>query len=280
MHGIFANQWAAMMLMKLILLTLPMLYAAAVSATFLMQRQLQYFPSRADPVPEAVGLTGVTRQTLTSPDGETLVLWFARAPANRPTILYFQGNAGSIADRADRLAFYQAQGFGAAFLSYRGYGGSTGTISEAGLITDALAAYDWLIAQGIPATQIALVGESLGTGVAVQLAAQRPVGAVVLEAPYTAAVDVAARVYPWLPVRLLMKDQFRSTAYIGRITAPLLILHGTADTVIPFALGQSLFAAANDPKTFVPLESQGHESLYDPTTWAQETDFLSKVFPP
>ena len=269
-----------MILLKIAFLSLPLLYGAVLSATFLMQRQLQYFPSHADPLPEAVGLSGVTRQTLITPDGETLVLWGVPAAGNRPTILYFQGNAGSIADRADRLAFYQAQGYGAAFLSYRGYGGSSGTISEAGLITDARTAYDWLIAQGIPASRIVVVGESLGTGVAVQLAAQRPVGAVILEAPYTAAVDVAAQVYPWLPVRLLMKDQFRSSAHIGKITAPLLILHGTADRVIPFTLGQRLFAAANQPKTFVPLDGKGHEALYDPATWAHETAFLARVLPP
>ena len=268
-----------MILIKLALLAVPVLYAAVLSATFVMQRQLQYFPSRADPAPAEVGLTGVTRQTLTTPDGETLVLWVAPAAAGRPTILYFHGNAGSIADRADRLAFYRAQGFGAAFLSYRGYGGSSGRITEAGLITDAVAAYDWLLAEGIAGDEIVLLGESLGTGVAVQLAARRPVGAVVLEAPYTAAVDVAALVYPWLPVRLLMKDQFRSSAHIGQVTAPLLILHGTADEVIPFAMGEALFAAANQPKTFVPLEDVGHEALFDPKTWALEAAFLAKLFP-
>jgi len=268
-----------MILLKIVSLFLPLLYGTILSATFLMQRQLQYFPSRADPLPAAVGLTGVTRHTVATPDGETLVLWVASATGNRPTVLYFQGNAGSIADRADRLAFYQAEGYGAAFLSYRGYGGSTGTITEAGLITDARTAYDWLIAQGIPASRIVVVGESLGTGVAVQLAARHPVGAVILEAPYTAAVDVAALIYPWLPVRLLMKDQFRSSAHIGKVTAPLLILHGTDDTVIPFTLGQRLFAAANQPKTFVPLDGKGHEALYKPATWALGTAFLARLFP-
>ena len=269
-----------MVLIKLVLLAMPLVYAAALSGMFLMQRQLQYFPTHADPSPAEAGLTGVTRQTLTTPDGETLVVWFAPAPPDRPTILYFHGNAGSIADRADRLAFYQSQGFGAAFLSYRGYGGSTGTPSEVGLMTDARAAYDWLIAQAIPPTRITLVGESLGTGVAVQLAAQAQVGAVVLEAPYTAAVDVAARVYPWLPVRLLMKDQFRSSAHIGKVTAPLLILHGTADTVIPFAFGQNLFAVANEPKTFIKINGAGHEALFSPATWQEETSFLNTIFPP
>ena len=267
-----------MTILKLTLGALALIYAAIVAVMFLMQRHLQYFPSRADPVPQAVGLTGVVRETLTTPDGASLVLWYAPASGDHPTILYFQGNAGSIAERADRFAFYQAQGLGVAFLSYRGYGGSSGTISETGLITDALTAHGWLVARGVAAARIVLVGESLGTGVAVQLAAQRPVGAVILEAPFTAAVDVAALVYPWLPVRLLMKDQFRSADHIGQITAPLLILHGTDDRVIPFAMGQSLFAAAHDPKTFVTVRGAGHDALFAPATWASETAFLAQIF--
>lgn len=265
---------------KITLISLGVIYATALAGVYVMQRQLQYFPSRSDPAPEALGLTGVERRTLATPDGEMLVLWYAAPQDDRPVILFFHGNAGSIADRADRMSFYQSKGFGAAFLSYRGFGGSSGTISELGLITDAQTAYDHLRGLGIPADRIALVGESLGTGVAVQLAARNPVGALVLEAPYSAAVDVAAIAYPWLPARLLMKDQFRSDIHIGRVTAPLLILHGSEDRVIPFGLGQRLFAAANDPKTFLSLGTVGHEALYTSTTWEAGTDFIDRVFRP
>jgi uncharacterized protein len=113
----------------------------------------------------------------------------------------------------------------------------------------------------------------------VQLAAQRSVGAVVLEAPYSATGDVAARLYPWLPVRLLMKDQYRSIDHIARINAPLLILHGTDDRVIPFDLGQRLFDAAKDPKTFVPLPGQGHDALFTPALWQTEARLLQDLFP-
>lgn len=269
-----------MILIKLTLVPLALLYSAALLSVFVMQRQLQYFPSHSNPTPVEAGLTDVQAHNLTTPDGETLVVWYAPAQGNRPTILFFHGNAGSIADRAARLSYYQSQGLGAAFLSYRGYGGSSGTISEQGLITDARTAHAFLVAQGVPAQQIVALGESLGTGVAVQLAADHPVGALILEAPYTAAVDVAALVYPWLPVRLLMRDQFQSQSRIGQITVPLLVLHGTRDEVIPFAFGQRLFAAANDPKTFVAIDGAGHEALFDPATWAREVDFLTTVFPP
>jgi fermentation-respiration switch protein FrsA (DUF1100 family) len=163
---------------------------------------------------------------------------------------------------------------GALFVSYRGYGGSTGQISEQGFMKDAFTAYDALIARGVPAEEIAVVGESLGTGVAVQLAAQRPVGALVLDAPFTAAVDVAAEVYPWLPVRLLMKDQFISRDHIAQVKAPLLIIHGDADGVIPVGQGQRLFDLANEPKELVILPGQGHDAIGSPATWDREVAFI------
>ena len=251
-----------------------LIYLCVLALMVTFQRQLQYFPARKALLPQAVGLKDVAVVPLTAADGTRVVLWYAAPAPGKPTILYFQGNAGEIADRADRFAFYQSRGFGVAFLSYRGYGASEGTPSEAGLIADASAGYDWLIGQGTGPGQIVLVGESLGTGVAVQLAAMQDVAAVVLEAPYSSAVDVAAELYWWLPVRLLMRDQFRSIDHIGAVTAPLLVLHGQADAVIPFSQGQKLFNAAPGPKSFVPLPELGHEALFSPATWAREVAFI------
>ena len=268
-----------MAFIKLTLVTFGLLYAAALSGMYVIQRDLQYFPSHRDPAPQAVGLTGVDRVTLATPDGETLVLWFTPPAMGRPVILFLHGNAGALPDRADRLAYYQSRGFGAAFLSYRGYGGSSGRPSETGLLIDAKTAYDHLRGLGYPADRIVLVGESLGTGVAVQTAALNPVGAVVLEAPYSAAVDIARRQYPWAPVGLLMKDQFRSRDHIARIRAPLVILHGEADRVIPLGFGKRLYEAARDPKTFLSLGPVGHEALSDPETWAKGADFIDGLYP-
>jgi hypothetical protein len=269
-----------MILLKTSFLILGLAWATAVSGLYFLQRELLYLPARHDPAPADLGLLGVTRHLLPTPDGETLVLWWAPADPGRPTVLFFHGNAGAMPDRADRLAFYQTRGLGAAFLSYRGYGGSSGRPSEAGFHTDADTAYRFLLAQGLPASRIVLVGESLGTGVAVQLAARHPVAAVVLEAPFTAAVDVAAQAYPGVPVRLLMRDPFRSRDHITRIGAPLLILHGEADQVIPFTMGQSLFAQASEPKSFTSLGPVGHEALFHPETWALGADFIDGLFPP
>ncbi|SLN23173.1 Alpha/beta hydrolase family protein [Roseovarius albus] len=269
-----------MPLLKIALIVCAVAYLVAAAGMFFLQRQLQYFPSQNNPSPSAVGLSGVNVENLVTSDGETLVMWYAAAVEGQPTLLYFQGNAGEISDRADRFAAYRAAGFGVAFLSWRGFGGSTGTISETGFLIDAQTAYEWLIAKGIAPETVVAVGESLGTGVAVQLAADRQVGAVVLGAPYAAAVDIAKSRYPWLPVRFLMKDQFHSIDFIGAITAPILIQHGTEDLVIPFAEGQRLYEAAVAPAIFKALEGKGHEALYQPATWGHEIAFVQDVFGP
>ena len=269
-----------MRVLQLTILVAVLIYGAAAAAVFVLQRRLMYHPENKGVTPESVGISGASIETLGTPDGERLVLWYAAPATGKPTILYLQGNAGEIGDRPQRFRTYQAAGYGVAYLSYRGFGGSSGSISELGLITDALTAHDWLLPRVSGPDRIALVGGSLGTGVAVQLAARRKVGAVALEAPYTSAADIAARSYRWLPVRLLMRDQFRSIDHIAAVTAPLLVTHGDADLLIPIACGERLFAAANAPKEFHVARGLGHDALFDPATWAGELDFFDRHIAP
>lgn len=255
------------------------LYLLAVVAMFTLQRQLQYHATNRGPSPGEAGFRNVEEHLLVASDGIEIVLWHSRAPAGAATILYLHGNGGEMADRPKRFATYQAAGLGVAYLSYRGFGPSKGKITETGLHDDAATAYQWLMDQGIQPARLAVVGESLGTGVAVRLAADHEVGALLLEAPYTSTADIAASVYPWLPVRFLMLDQFRSIDHVGRVRAPLFVLHGDQDSTIPLRFGQALFAAANDPKEFHLAKGKGHEALFDPETWALELDFIARVLP-
>ena len=178
----------------------------------------------------------------------------------KPVILFFHGNGGALHFRVERFRRLITDGIGLVALEYRGYGGSSGTPSEQGLIADAEAAYGFAAAR-YPAQQIVLWGELLGTGVAVALAAENPVGRVILEAPFTSAEAIGARHYWYLPVWLLMKDQFRSDERIGKVTAPLMIMHGMHDQVVPYAMGQRLFDLANKPKHIVRFLDGGHEDL-------------------
>ncbi|HRX37042.1 MAG TPA: alpha/beta fold hydrolase [Aestuariivirga sp.] len=266
--------------LRLILYVLVGGYVTVMLAMFTFQRNLQYFPRDSGLTPAILGLRGVEEITIRTGDGENIVAWFAAAKPDQPTILFFQGNGGDLADRHQRMRYYQSQGFGALFVSYRGYGKSSGSMSERGLINDAVASHAWLVAKGIAPESIVVVGESLGTGVAVQLAAQRPVAAVALEAPYAAAVDVAARHYWWLPVRLLMKDTFRSRDFIGKLKIPLLVQHGDRDGIIPVDQGRVLYAAANEPKELVILPGEGHDVIFSEAVWQREVAFFRQHLQP
>jgi fermentation-respiration switch protein FrsA (DUF1100 family) len=219
-----------------------------------------YFPETAHTTPAAAGLPQADEITLTTADGEHLIAWHVPPRDNKPVVLYLHGNGGSLRYRAERFQRLITDGIGLVAVEYRGYGGSSGSPSERGLIADGEAAYAFAAAR-YQVAQIVLWGESLGTGVAVALAAEKPVGRVILEAPFTSAEEVAARRYWIMPVRLLMTDQFRSDARIGKVTAPLLILHGTKDDTVPFAMGQRMFALANQPKHIVRFLDGGHDDL-------------------
>lgn len=255
-------------------------YLLAAAFMYVSQRNHQYFPSHQGLAAGAVGLLGVEDLRLAGTDGVMLQAWYSPALPGKATILFLHGNGGEIADRGERFAAYQAQSFGVFFLSYRGYGASSGSPSEKGLMSDALAAYDWLVERGVKPDQIMLVGESLGGGVAVQLAVQRPVAALALEATFASAANVAASVYWWLPVRLLMKDKFDSFAFIGKVHVPLLITHGDEDGIIPLSEGQRLFALANEPKQMVVIPGGTHGSIFSSETWTREMRFFDQYVAP
>lgn len=233
-------------------------FALTTFAAWAFQRKLMYFPDTERVSPAAAGLAGVEERVLATPDGEHVVAWYGRARPGQPTILYFHGNGGNLMNRAERMRVYMDRGRGVFMMSYRGYGGSTGTPSEKANVADAELAYRALLGEGLSPSQIVLYGESLGSGVVAQLAAGKRVAGVVLEAPYTAAVDVGALRYPFLPVRQLMIDRYETMRFIGRLTAPLLVIHGGRDGIVPVEMGRSVFEAAPEPKRLVIFPEAGH----------------------
>jgi fermentation-respiration switch protein FrsA (DUF1100 family) len=205
----------------------------------------------------APGLTQTEEVELRTTDGETLIAWHIVPPPDKPVVIYFQGNGAGLRERAQRFVKLKAAGFGVLAISYRGYGGSSGRPTEEGLLRDAEAAWQFASSR-YGAERVALWGESLGTGVAVALAAERPVARIVLEAPFTSTADVAASIYWFLPVRLLMHDQFRSDQRIAKVTAPTLVIHGDRDEVVSFRFGERLYAMIHSPKKFVRIAGAGH----------------------
>ena len=252
--------------------------AYIISALLLVfaQRSLLYRPDAADMEHVRERLPGVERLILKSDDGESLVAWHRPPQDGRVLFLYFHGNGGNLGDRAERFLALMQNGDGLLALSYRGYGGSTGAPTEAGLLLDANAAYDAALAKGYRPERIVVVGESLGTGVGVALAARRVVGGLALEAPFSSAVDVARALYWMFPVDLLMLDQFRSDLRIADVKAPVLIMHGEGDNVVPIVFDEKLFELAREPKEFVRVSDARHLMLAEPRVLAQFFEWVER----
>ena len=261
-------------MLKWFVITLLVGYGAIAALAYFAQRSLMYFPERTRTAPAAAGFPQAEEIELTTSDGERVIAWHVPPRDERPVVLYFHGNGGALSWRAERFARIVAEGTGLVALSYRGYGGSTGSPSEAGLLRDAEAIYAYAAAR-YPVERLVPFGESLGSGVAVALAAEHKVGKLILEAPFTSAVDIGAAAYPFLPVRLLMHDTFRSDQRIGKVSAPVLLLHGERDTVVPIRYGERLYALISAPKKFVRFAEGHHSDLDSHGAQAAVRDFLA-----
>jgi fermentation-respiration switch protein FrsA (DUF1100 family) len=236
-------------------------FVALAAAFWFGQRHLMYFPSSEVEAPAAVGLRAVEPVTLVADDGLSLASWFvpAASAADRGTVIVFNGNAGNRSHRASLAARLAGAGFSTLLVDYRGYGGNPGSPSEPGLLLDAKAARRYVDARsaGNP-RHVVYFGESLGTGVAVALAVERPPAALVLRSPFSSAVDVARFHYPWLPVGWLLRDRYLSIDRIGRVECPVLFIAGERDRIVPVGQTRALHAAARDPKRLLILPGADH----------------------
>ena len=252
-------------------------YAAICAVVYFGNRLFMYFPDPTRVAPAEAGLAHVKEIEIAADDGVTLVAWYASARDDKPTILYFHGNAANAANRAPRLELIRENGFGVLYLNNRGYGGSRGRPTEENNVADAIVAYDHLIGLGVPAATIVAYGKSLGSGQVVRLAAARPVAAIVLEAPLTSTVDVARSTYFWLPIGLLIADKYDNERNIRSVTAPVLILHGEQDGVIPVEMGRRVFRAANEPKRIEVFPQGTHDDLFGHGAWEKTRSFVDSL---
>ena len=222
---------------------------------------------------------GVSVRRSPTPDGETLAALYVPASKGRPTVLFFPGNGDNIVNYGFLAELLSARGYGLLAVSYRGYPGSTGSPTETGLLADGLAAFDWLSARD-RASPIVILGRSLGTGVAVNTAAERDAAAVVLISAYQSILAVARDQYPYLPVAALIKDSFRSDLRIARVSEPKLFLHGDLDGIHPFELRQGTVRRGPEPKTFSVQHGHGHNDIWTPALVEQVIAFADSVVAP
>ncbi len=251
-------------------------YILFVAILFAMQRTLIYLPDKSKPARAPQGAEIVK---IITADNQPLESWyFAGKDKTNPVILFFHGNAGNYSHRLYKAQYYLNAGYGVLLAEYRGYGGNSGNPSEQGFYKDGRAYINWLRAEkGFDIDEIVIYGESIGSGTAVQMASEYDIAGLILEVPFSSLLEIATRQYPFVPVKYLLKDRFMNIDKIANINAPLIILHGYKDKVIPFSSAAKLFDAASPPKKLIDFKDGNHSNLYDFGASSHIVDFLAGI---
>ena len=257
-----------------LLLVTSLLYLALVALLVVGEPVLVYRPLEGPVTPEEAGLLHFTRKTITHEGLPPIHYWENTVPHATATVLYFHGNGGGLHYHAPNLAYFDNTHVHVIAVEYPGYPGAEGLPSEPVIVAQANALYEFVKSQH-PRAPIVIWGYSLGSGVATQLAARHHPAVLILEAPFTAVVDRAAEIFPFIPVHSLMKDQYRSRDVIAQIHAPLFIMHGTDDIIIPIHHGRDLFALANSPKLMKEYKGFGHLDLLQSGAYDDARAFIS-----
>ena len=242
-----------------------LIYVLLCFFLFLMQSNLLYYPNlsgrelRASPVD--IGLDYESVSLVTS-DNVRIHGWFVEAKQHRGTILFFHGNAGNISHRLESLQIFNRLGLSTLIIDYRGYGQSEGRVSEKGTYLDAEAAWQYLtVVRGVDPQQIIFFGRSLGGAVAANLAIKHQPGGLILESVFTSVPEMASKLYPFFPVRMLCRFSYNAKLAVQKVFSPVLIIHSQDDEIISFENGLELFASANAQKTFLKIRGGHNEGF-------------------
>ncbi len=237
-------------------------YVIFVGSLFIFQSHFIYYPERVlsgDPGSIGLHFESVSFETR---DGVKLSGWFIPAESARGVILFYHGNAGNISHRLDSIQIFHQLGLDVFIFDYRGYGQSQGKPTEQGTYKDAEAAWRYLIeGRQVSPNEVIVFGRSLGASIAAWLAQSHPPRALILESTFTSLPDIAARLYPYLPVRLLLRFEYNTAEYLGRVNCPVLIVHSRNDEIMPFSHGRQLFEMAKEPKEFLEITGTHNEGF-------------------
>jgi len=257
------------------LIILIVAYVLFCCVMYVAQRRIVYMPAGDVLSPQAIGLSEYTQVFIHTHDQEQIRAWYHKKQSSDTVMLYFHGNGHSLENRAAKYrAFSSDSDFSVLAITYRGYPGSTGAPTESGLYSDGKAAIQFLLDEGYQEKDIILYGESLGTGVATEMATIIDAKALVLESPFTSITDVAKSRYWFLPVSMLLKDRFDNQLKMQKLHLPLLIIHGEQDKIVPLSLGQALYDRYQGPKSLVVLPHAGHGEFSGGFLVAQVESFL------
>ena len=246
-----------------IILIIFFIYFLVLVFLYFYQRNLLYHPNENNYSEDKI-LVDIENVRIKTSDNIELLGWYhEKNLKDSKTLIFFHGNAGSLENRIHKLNHFRDMNINFLIIAWRGFSGNNGNPSEQGLYEDGKSAIDWLIKKGVSEKNLILYGESLGTGVATHLAQNKNFAGVILETPFTSMIDAAKKFYPYIPVKLLLKDKFENYKKIKNINSPILIMHGEVDQLVPFSMGKKIYEIANEPKYSYFTKYDNHMMEYD-----------------
>ena len=261
----------------IILLFLLLIYLAILAITFFFQRNLLYHPMENNYSGDKISVY-VEKVMIKTQDEINLLSWYHNKKSNDyKTILFLHGNAGSLENRIHKINHFKNMNVNFLLLAWRGFNGNKGKPNEIGLYEDARSAVRWLKSKGVEEKNIIIYGESLGTGVAIEVGQDKKFAGIILESPFTSMVDAGKEKYPFLPVRFLLKDKYESINKIKNIKSPILVMHGKVDRIVPFYMGKKIYELANEPKYSYFTEYDNHMMKYDENLLKALKKFISSL---
>jgi len=253
------------------------IYSIILTFTYIFQRNLLYNPTENNYSGDRL-LFSVDKVKIKTRDNIELASWYHNKNINKfKTILFLHGNAGSLENRIHKINHFYDMNVNFLIIAWRGFSGNQGHPTERGLYEDAKSAVRWLRSQGILEKNIILYGESLGTGVAIEIAQNKKFAGIILESPFTSMIAVGKDKYPFLPVKLLLKDKYENNKKIKNIKIPILIMHGKIDKIVPFRMGKELYELANAPKYSYFSKYDDHMMNYDKNLLKVLVDYVDSL---
>jgi len=261
----------------LLIQTIVLIYLIILVFLYFYQRNLMYHPNENNYFGDKLSFD-IKEVKINTNDNINLLGWYHEKNIKKyKTILFFHGNAGSLENRIHKLNHFREMDVNFLIIAWRGFSGNKGKPFEKGLYEDGRSAIKWLFSKGIKEEDIVIYGESLGTGVATHLSQNKNFGGIILETPFTSMIDAAKNFYPYIPVKLLLKDKFDNKSKIKNVTVPVLIMHGEADQIVPFYMGKKMYEIANEPKYSYFTKHDNHMMEYDENLIKAINSFLMNL---
>ncbi len=277
MNFLFKKNSKKMNFIASILLIFILIYFFILISTYIFQRNLLYHPGENNYFGDDIAVS-VEKVKIKTQDDIELLAWYHNKNINKyKTILFLHGNAGSLENRIHKINHFKEMNINFLLIAWRGFSGNKGKPTEKGLYEDAESAVRWLKSKGIGQNNIIVYGESLGTGVATEIAQNKNFAGIILESPFTSMIDAGKDKYPYLPVRFLLKDKYESNKKIKNINIPILIMHGKVDNLVPFHMGKKMYELANDPKYSYFSDYDDHMMEYNENLLKALKDFINSL---